>query len=519
MNRCKLLVFYLPQFHRVKENDLWWGKGFTEWTAVKEAKPLFEGHKQPHVPYKKRYYNLLDKETMCWQAQLMKEYGIDGACFYHYYFKDGRRLLEKPAENLLKWKDISMPFCFSWANEPWVRSWSNIRGNVWSDVRDKNLNDSIIDNGILMEQNYGEIDDWKEHFKYLLPFFRDDRYLKKDGKPVFIFYKPQAIGCLREMVICWRELANAEGLPGIYLMGTGGAEVDSCLDEIYIHEPQETFKNFMSLYKDEKNIARYLNYDEVWQHLLCRQLPKSPVSLGAFIDYDDSPRRGRNSTVIYGKTPKKFCQYLSELIVKAVINKSSFIFLNAWNEWGEGMYLEPDEESGMNYLNAIKESRSRVEQINDKIKTKYILDMKYNESKAMKTEISLLRKQIERYGSFWHLLHGLLLARERNISFGGWLLERGYKKVAIYGLGMVGHHLAALLNDTGLSPAFALDESGNLLSRSFPVLSLNDTPLEVDLIIVTVTYDFTRIKKNIAEVYSCHIISLKELLDDLVLLG
>lgn len=122
----RVIAMYLPQFHRVKENDIWWGEGFTEWTSVRSAERLFPGHEQPHVPLHGNYYDLLQPETMRWQAELMKRFGVDGMCFYHYYFKDGRKILEKPAENLLQWKDIDMPFCFSWANESWVRSWSRL---------------------------------------------------------------------------------------------------------------------------------------------------------------------------------------------------------------------------------------------------------------------------------------------------------------------------------------------------------------------------------------------------------
>lgn len=161
------------------------GEGFTEWTTVRGAASLFEGHKQPIKPLNNHYYNLLEKETMEWQTALMKKYGIDGQCFYHYYFKDGRQILEKPAENLLKWKDIDMPFCFCWANQTWARTWSNIRGNSWADKFEKKGNAG--DDGILIEQHYGREKEWKAHFEYLLPFFQDERYIKLNGSPVFIF--------------------------------------------------------------------------------------------------------------------------------------------------------------------------------------------------------------------------------------------------------------------------------------------------------------------------------------------
>ena len=150
----KIISMYLPQFHRVKENDEWWGEGFTEWTAVKQADSLFDGHYQPRIPLNGNYYDLLDKETMQWQADLMKKYGIDGQCIYHYWFKEGRQILEKPAQNLLKWTDIDMPFCFCWANESWARTWSGLKNtNAWSAKQEpKKQGDH---NGLLLEQYYG----------------------------------------------------------------------------------------------------------------------------------------------------------------------------------------------------------------------------------------------------------------------------------------------------------------------------------------------------------------------------
>ena len=151
----KIISMYLPQFHRVKENDEWWGEGFTEWTAAKQAHPLFENHYQPHIPLNQNYYDLLDKKTMQWQADLMKKYGIDGQCIYHYWFKNGRQILERPAENLLHWTDIDMPFFFCWANESWARTWSHLRNRTpWSTELEPKQ--KAGDNGVLLEQQYGE---------------------------------------------------------------------------------------------------------------------------------------------------------------------------------------------------------------------------------------------------------------------------------------------------------------------------------------------------------------------------
>ena len=213
MSKIKALAIYLPQFHEVKENNEWWGRGFTEWTAVKSNEPYFENQRQPRVPYGENYYDLMNKETFEHQAELIKKYGIYGFCFYHYYFKDNKKILEKPVEKLLEWQDINIPFCFNWASESWVRSWSKIYGNVWGEKCENK--DIKIGKEILLQEYYGEEEAWKEHFNYLLPFFKDRRYIKKDGKPVFIFYNANRIICLSEMIEYWNKLAIENGFEGM----------------------------------------------------------------------------------------------------------------------------------------------------------------------------------------------------------------------------------------------------------------------------------------------------------------
>ena len=219
----KTIAMYLPQYHRTPENDEWWGEGFTDWVAVRNAKPLYDGHCQPRVPYNGYYYDLLQKDTMIWQASLMKKYGIDGVCMYHYWFKDGRRILEKPMENLLKWTDIDMPFCICWANETWARSWSDIGSkNTWMTSEEKDR--AREGNGVLLLQDYGKRLQWEEHFNYFLPFFKDDRYIRIDGKSVVLLYRTSEIYCLEEMLECWRELADKNGLGSLYVIG-GNADI------------------------------------------------------------------------------------------------------------------------------------------------------------------------------------------------------------------------------------------------------------------------------------------------------
>ena len=191
----KIIAFYLPQFHDIPENDEWWGKGFTEWVNVKKARPLYKGHEQPRIPLNNNYYNLLDDKVKIWQAKLAKEYGVYGFCYYHYWF-GGKLLLEKPMEQMLENPNIDIPFCISWANEPWTKAWVN-------------------EKKVLIPQFYGGKKEWKEHFDYLLKFFKDSRYIKEDGKPLLVIYRAEVIEHLNEMLDYWSELAKKNGFKGM----------------------------------------------------------------------------------------------------------------------------------------------------------------------------------------------------------------------------------------------------------------------------------------------------------------
>lgn len=509
-NKPRILALYLPQFHRLPENDAWWGEGFTDWVAAKQARPLFPGHEQPHLPYRGNYYDLTKPESLQWQAEIMNNYGIDGVCIYHYWFKDGYQILEKPAEILLQSKDIKMNFCFSWANEPWIRSWGNLNNaNPWSEVMDKKVVHDASDNGILIEQNYGGIEEWEKHFRYLLPFFQDNRYLRQDGKPIFMFYRPQAIGCLRDMVNCWRSLAEKSGLSGLYLMGANtDAQTRSILDEAFLQEPQETLAMIPKTYRD-CGVAKYVSYEEVWKNILIRPMPEFRASLGGFTGYDDSPRRGRNSTVVYGKSQSVFKNSLVKLFRKAIKNEVNFVILNAWNEWGEGMYLEPDEKEGFAYLKAVQDARQEaLKQMGDSHEWE-------EERLGYEKAIEELRSQNSRYRSWWQLMNSLLCLYDNDISLGKYLAFKGFNKVAIYGMGMVGKHLTAKLKLDGVTPAFAIDQSRNKLVDGFPLIGIDDDPLSADIILVTVVHDYLHIELKLKEKYICPIVSLQTFLDEI----
>ena len=345
----KIIAFYLPQFHSIPENDKWWGKGFTEWENTKKAKLLFNNHNQPREPLNDNYYNLQDIETLKWQTSLAKQYGISGFCFYHYWFT-GKKLLEKPAELLLENEDIDFPFCFSWANEPWTRAW---------DGGEKE---------ILQPQNYGEEKDWKAHFDYLLNFFTDDRYIKIDNKPVFVMYRTENFPQCDEMIKLWDNLCRENGFDGIYFIETLNSfqEKSFCRNSeaILEFEPMYTLTHKMSFsYHFWRRLKKILtlrfqptfqSYDLVWKRILSRKSNQKKTTFsGAFVDWDNSARKGKNSTIYMGSTPAKFYQYFSSLIRG---KRSELIFINAWNEWAEGAYLEPDKKFEFGYLEAINKS-------------------------------------------------------------------------------------------------------------------------------------------------------------------
>lgn len=362
-SKIKPITFYLPQYHRIPENDAWWSEGFTEWTNLKKAKPLFDGHYQPRIPLNGNYYNLLDVKTQIWQSELAQKYGIYGFCYYHYWF-DGHMLLEKPAENMLKEPKITIPFCFCWANENWTKAWVNSK------------------NTVLIAQKYGNREEWIQHFYYFLPFFRDKRYIKENNKPFFVIYRPELIDKLPEMMECWKEEARKNGFDGmVFAYQHPSYRSSSSFNELlfdYGIEYQPTFanmslhNNFLLLRKIKRNVSLWIekkfhidsrfvgknklsfsNYDDVWNAILKYRPTSSKEIAGAFVDWDNTPRRGSKGSVFLGATPSKFGKYIQdELAVVRQYYQNPYLFIFAWNEWTEGGYLEPDEKFGYGYLQA-----------------------------------------------------------------------------------------------------------------------------------------------------------------------
>ena len=359
-----VFAFYLPQFHRTRENDRWWGEGFTEWNSIKQAQPLFDGHNQPKVPLNNYYYDLSDVNVMKWQSGLAKKAGITGFCVYHYWF-EGKKLLQKPMEQLLQHKEIDFPFFFCWANESWTNAWAMSGGKP----------------KMLICQTYGGQNAWEEHFKYLLPFFKDRRYIKRNNKLLFVIYRPETIPCLNEMLAYFNRRAVDEGFAGFIFMSqqvefliNGG--LNKTIDYRIEYQPNYSEANSNSKIERtinhiENMILRFLNdklhiqtpkikklqikdYDKIWRDILLHKPLDDKVIPGAFTGWDNTPRYKKHGKVIRGGNPVKFYQYFRKLIRKAKDDyKKDMIFIFAWNEWTEGGYLEPDNRYGYGYLKAI----------------------------------------------------------------------------------------------------------------------------------------------------------------------
>ena len=504
----KVIAMYLPQFHRIPENDRWWGEGFTDWTAVKKAKSLYEDHNQPRIPLNENYYNLLDYDVMLWQANLMKKYEVDGFCMYHYWFKGGNKILEKPAENLLKWKEIPMSFCFCWANETWARSWSNIDNkNTWADIYEKEQND--CGSGILLEQEYGSEEQWVEHFYYLLPFFKDERYIRIDGRPLFLFYKSEDIPCLVEMLDCWRKLCRLCDLPDIYVVGSvNSIQADTCMDAGLYYQPARSRERISTFMEYMKNGVDILEYDDVWNDILAEHTSKK-VFFEGIVGYDDTPRRGKKGCIIEHATPDKFSYYLTELLAKSVVYGADIVFLNAWNEWGEGMYLEPDKKFEEKYLSAIPLAKKNFSY---RICKYEYMRNSYKETEAEK--IDRIRKEAEKDRYYLHILDHWMLQRENGFSVAGWMKKENYRRIAVYGYGILGRHFCKELYDSGIKVEYIIDQRKESLCAEYEVFLPSESLPEVEAVVVTAVYEYSSVYKKLKDRGFDKIFSLEFILND-----
>jgi hypothetical protein len=496
--RVKTIAMYLPQFHEIPENNLWWGEGFTEWTTVRQGKALYSGHQQPKIPLDHNYYDLMDKGTMENQAVIAKQHGIYGFCFYHYWFDQGRKILEKPAENLLAWSDIEMPFCFCWANQTWARTWSNIKNaNAWSDLYEKKAEKET--ESVLLCQKYGRENLWKTHFEYLLPFFRDKRYIRIDGKPLMVIYKSDDIYSLSEMIDYWNSLARLNGFDGIYIIGENCTRCKR-VDGVMLHQPMSAF---LELVPDHRGIdkVKIYDYESVWKKILASSKnPLKKTYFMGFVGFDDSPRRGRKGTVVESVTATTFGRYFGKLMEKSEQCGSEVIFVNAWNEWGEGMYLEPDEKNGFDFLEVHRQLCET--EFNVKAEAE-MSDIKNGFDRCNKNG-----KQVKAF-EYYRLLNQWMYLKERGRHLEEYLVTNGIVKVVIYGYGDLGKHLLQELDGSCVEVVYIIDKNENVSEMTGKT---KNRPDSVDAIIVTPFLEFEEIAEFLHKQWRCKVISIEELI-------
>ena len=364
MNKTKarVIALYLPQFHPIPENDKYWGKGFTEWTNVVQAKPLFKGHYQPRIPADLGFYDLRLPEIREAQAEMAKNAGIEGFCYWHYWMGDGRMLLEKPFKEVLESGKPDFPFCLGWANHSWTtKTW--IKGQ------------QLQRDTMIMEQLYPGVEDYTNHFYYVLPAFKDKRYIMVDGKPIFTIFDPLAIPDIKDFIDLWKKLALKNGLKGIHFVGLRNGRKSSMqlllemgFDAINNRSMWEaeaatvgsrSKRRLKSLFTQKMNgvALSVFEYKEVMKYMGTEDDYKINCYPTILPGYDRTARSGRGAIIYNNATPEYFATHIEDML-KYIENKPDehkIIFLKSWNEWGEGNYMEPDLKYGSEFLNILKD--------------------------------------------------------------------------------------------------------------------------------------------------------------------
>jgi len=378
--KARVIAYYLPQFHPIPENDAVWGKGFTEWTNVAKAKPLFRGHYQPRIPADLGFYDLRLPEVREQQAELAREAGIEGFCYWHYWFGGGKMLLERPFREVLESGKPDFPFCLAWANHDWTTgTWQNGGGTR-----------------MIAKQEYPGDEDYRAHFDYVLPAFRDHRYITIDGKPLFCIYDPYKFPDVAHFLQLWREWAEEAGLPGIYFVAMCNAtttirrKANGSIERIMpnLESSAEVYQSFLDLGFDGINSigkkraemiasgkyvrligkalhklfpslsAAHFDYPRVMPHCFAPEDAWENVFPSIIPQWDRSPRVGNQGDVYVNATPENFKHHILQAL-KLIENKAEehrILFLRSWNEWAEGNYVEPDLKYGHGFLNALQET-------------------------------------------------------------------------------------------------------------------------------------------------------------------
>lgn len=380
--KARVIAYYLPQFHPIPENDEVWGKGFTEWTNVAKAKPLFRGHYQPRIPADLGFYDLRVPEVREQQAAMAREAGVEGFCYWHYWFGNGKMLLQRPFEEVLNTGKPDFPFCLCWANHSWSTS-------TWT------ASHASRKQTMIAEQLYPGIEDYTNHFKYCLPAFKDKRYITVEGKPLFGIFDPFLFPDMKVFIDTWRELAKANGLPGIYFYAitpsawtmryNKDGKIERCNPNL--KSSADAYNNILDFGFDALNSngqrraemlysnkmwdltrkllnkhlhflpGQYYDYKRVVKNLFAEEDTWKNIFPTVYSQWDRSPRQGKVDSIYTNATPEKFKHHLQHAlqIVKDKDFDHRVIFLRSWNEWGEGNYVEPDLKYGHGFLDAISD--------------------------------------------------------------------------------------------------------------------------------------------------------------------
>lgn len=367
MTKPRVIAFYLPQYHPTPENDEWWGKGFTEWTNVAKAKPLFKGHYQPKIPADLGFYDLRLSESREMQAEYAKRAGVEAFCYWHYWFGEGKQMLNGPIDDVIKLQKPDFPFCLGWANHSWFnKSWQRTGGVM-------NLEKSKL----LIEQKYPGKEDIVNHYNSLKHIFKDSRYYKVDGRLLFIVFNPKDIPNFSEFSSIWNELAIRDGLGGFHFVAHLFQDFEDCKKYLDIgydainlslhHVPfssdkfvskKKGFRLFLARIKARFSIKPIVvNYDKAIIDMDSPLFEEERIYPTIIPNWDHTPRSGNWGRVFQNCTPKLFGQHVEQIFnrVKNKDDSRSIVFLKSWNEWGEGNYMEPDLKYGCQFIDMLKE--------------------------------------------------------------------------------------------------------------------------------------------------------------------